>query len=605
MTVDRRDPASVPRWRAVLYGLATVALVAAAAWLAWNTRQTDDGARVEVAAKLQLLGELAARWDLAVARAKTEPAQARQADANIVPSIQRALSDLQGLAAATGSPALAANLPGVGAAMADRIALAASISRSATSLDEALSSAVSSSVANPGSRSSADAGAGASQGTPRPLEEIAAAELLAFWGDAGDRRRLQVEAALARLPANAGMLAPARAVLDGKSRLESSIERFALSTAGPRLGAMTTAFSAEAQGAIQRQQLYRTYLLFYSAALLVLLGWIASRLVASYRVIARINGALHAANENLEGKVERRTRELSDALAHLKDSEAQLIQSEKMSSLGQMVAGIAHEINTPIAYVKNSLGSVDGRLDAIGHMTAECEKLLAMLDAGDTPDAVLDLQLAQLSAAARRLGGSTAVGELGGLVKDGLYGVDQIGQIVGHLRDFSRLDRGQVQSFDIHEGIESTLRLARHLLKAVRIDRRFSTDGHLVGSSSQLNQVLLNLITNAAQAIGPAGGTLTLATSGDERELALDIIDTGAGIPPEVLPRIFDPFFTTKAVGQGTGLGLSICYKIIAQHGGRIDVASRPGLGTTFSIRLPRAGAPAAADGRFPQAAAA
>ena len=95
MTVDRRDPASVPRWRAVLYGLATVALVAAAAWLAWNTRQTDDGARVEVAAKLQLLGELAARWDLAVARAKTEPAQARQADANIVPSIQRALSDLE------------------------------------------------------------------------------------------------------------------------------------------------------------------------------------------------------------------------------------------------------------------------------------------------------------------------------------------------------------------------------------------------------------------------------------------------------------------------------------------------------------------------------
>ena len=162
MTVDRRDPAPVPRWRAVLYGLATVALVAAAAWLAWNTRQTDDGARVEVAAKLQLLGELAARWDLAVARARTEPAQARQADANIVPSIQRALSDLQGLAAATGSRALAANLPGVGAAMADRIALAASISRGATSLDEALSAAVSSTMASPASRSSTDAGAGAS-----------------------------------------------------------------------------------------------------------------------------------------------------------------------------------------------------------------------------------------------------------------------------------------------------------------------------------------------------------------------------------------------------------------------------------------------------------
>jgi signal transduction histidine kinase len=187
-------------------------------------------------------------------------------------------------------------------------------------------------------------------------------------------------------------------------------------------------------------------------------------------------------------------------------------------------------------------------------------------------------------------------------VKDGLYGVDQIGQIVGHLRDFSRLDRGQVQSFDIHEGIESTLRLAQHLLKGVRIERRFGTDGHLVGSPSQLNQVLLNLITNAAQAIGPGGGTVTLATGGDERELILEVIDTGAGIPPEVLPRVFDPFFTTKGVGQGTGLGLSICYKIIAQHGGRIDVASRPGLGTTFGIRLPRAGAQSMADDAIAQA---
>jgi signal transduction histidine kinase len=319
-------------------------------------------------------------------------------------------------------------------------------------------------------------------------------------------------------------------------------------------------------------------------------------------VIARINEALHAANENLEGKVEQRTRELSDALAHLKDSEAQLIQSEKMSSLGQMVAGVAHEINTPIAYVKNSLGSVDGQLDAIGRMTRECEKLLAMLDTGDTPDAMLDLQLAQLSAAARGLGGSTAVAEMGALVKDGLYGVDQIGQIVTHLRDFSRLDRGKVHRFDIHEGIESTLRLAQHLLKGVRIERRFGTDGHLVGSPSQLNQVLLNLITNAAQSIGPGGGTVTLATGGDERELILEVIDTGAGIPPEVLPRIFDPFFTTKGVGQGTGLGLSICYKIIAQHGGRIDVASRPGLGTTFGIRLPRAGAQSMADDAIAQA---
>jgi len=566
--------------------LATVALVGAAGWLAWNTRQTDDGARVEVAEKLQLLNELGARWDLAIAGAKVDPVLARQADANLVPSIRRALSELQGLAATTGSAALAASLPGLASAIEDRIAAGASISRMADSLGAALSVA----------RAAAEAEAGAPAGPAGAgfgPQEVAAAELLAFWGDAGSNRQPRVEAALARLPGTSAMLEPARAVVAGKPGLESTIGRFALSPAGPRLGAMTTAFSAEVQGTIERQQLYRTYLLFYSAALLVLLAWIASRLVASYRVIARINGALQAANENLEHKVASRTRELTEALAHLKESEAQLIQSEKMSSLGQMVAGIAHEINTPIAYVKNSLGSVDGRLAAMTRLAGECEKLLAMLDAGDTPDAMLDLQLAELSSAARALGGATAVGELGSLVKDGLYGVDQIGQIVNHLRDFSRLDRGNVQRFDIHQCIDSTLQLARHLLKAVRIEKRFATDGHLLGSPSQVNQVLLNLVTNAAQAIGPAGGTLTLATSGDARELVLDVVDTGGGIPTDVLPKIFDPFFTTKAVGQGTGLGLSICYKIVAQHGGRIEVKSRPGLGTTFRIHLPRAGAPA------------
>jgi signal transduction histidine kinase len=591
MTADRPDPAPMPPRRAAPYVLATVvlatvALVAAAGWLAWNTRQTDGDARVAVAKKLQLLTELTARWDLAVAGAKVEPAQVRQADASVVPSIQRALSDLQELAATTRSPALASNLPGVAAAFGERIPVGASISSTAVALGDALSAAV----------AAAEADTGLGPAGLRP-PEVAIAELLAFWSDTGNRRQPKVEAALARLATNAAMLEPARALLEGKAGLESALGRFALSTAGPRLSTMTTTFSAEMQAAIERQQLYRTYLLFYSAALLVLLGWIASRLFASYRVIARINDALHAANENLEHKVELRTRELSDALAHLKESESQLIQSEKMSSLGQMVAGIAHEINTPIAYVKNSLGSVDGKLDAIGRMTAECEKLLAMLEAGDVPDALLDLQLAELSAAARALGGSESVGGLARLVKDGLYGVDQIGQIVSHLRDFSRLDRGNVQRFDLHQGIESTLQLAWHLLKAVHVERKFGTDGHLVGSPSQVNQVLLNLITNAAQAMEPEGGTITIATSGDESELVLDIIDTGSGIPSEVLPKIFDPFFTTKVVGQGTGLGLSICYKIIAQHGGRIDVKSRPGLGTTFSIRLPRSGVPASSDG--------
>jgi len=576
---------SAPPRRTVFYAVLTLALVAAAAWLAWNTRPPDDRTRLAIAEKLQLLNELGARWDIAMLAAKTAPAQAVQTERTLVPVIQRALADLQQLSAVASSAALATNLPGLVSAIEDRAQLGTRVASMASALAATLETEV------------APAMSTVPAGNPAATRatELARAELLAYWGEPGDRRRMQAEAALAQLPADHPLHSHARAVLGGKPELESAITRFALSPAGPRLLAVSAAFSAEVEGEIERQQLFRTYLLFYSAALLVLLGWIASRLIASYQVIGRINGALQAANENLEYKVESRTRELSDALSDLKASEAQLIQSEKMSSLGQMVAGIAHEINTPIAYVKNSLGSVDRRLDALNRLTTECEKLLAMLGAGDFEEAALDLQLAELSAAADELGGSARVGELGGLVKDGLYGVDQIGRIVSHLRDFSRLDRGEVQQFDLHEGIDSTLLLARHLLKAVRVEKRFNTDGHLLGSPSQINQVLLNLITNAAQAIGPEGGVIILATSGSASELVLDVTDSGSGIAPEVLSRIFDPFFTTKAVGQGTGLGLSISYKIVTQHGGRIEVRSTPGLGTRFRIRLPRTGAPSAA----------
>ncbi|MBC7780006.1 MAG: sensor histidine kinase, partial [Proteobacteria bacterium] len=593
--------------RTALYTTSTAVLLGAAAYLAWNTRPTDDRARTEVAAQLQVLKELDARWDMAIVTAKDDPRQLEQTEANVVTSLQRALAELQRLSVSLRGPALDTNLQGLSSAIEDKIVLGSQVRAQARVLADTLEKALASAT---------DAAAtlrteAAATTDPRRRERIASgvadlehvsAELVAFWGASGDARRATVAAALARLvqtqsQAQTQTQAPlavlrsnAQSLLDGKPRLESTITRFALSPAGPRLSALTTAFSAEVQTGLERQQLFRTYLLFYSAALLVLLAWIASRLFATYKVIASINAALQSANESLEQKVDLRTHELSSALADLKESEAQLIQSEKMSSLGQMVAGIAHEINTPIAYVKNSLGTVDHRLDGLTRLTGECEGLLAMLEAGDTPDAMLDLQLAQLSGAARALGGASGVGGLGALVKDGLYGVEQIGQIVNHLRDFSRLDRGEVQQFDLHQGIESTLLLARHLLKGIRVDKRFDTDGTLFGSSSQMNQVLLNLITNAAQAIGPDGGVITLATFGDRDTLVVEISDTGSGIAPEIVSKIFDPFFTTKAVGQGTGLGLSISYKIVTQHGGRIDVRSQPGRGTMFRLSLPRSG---------------
>src|SRR6185369_2025409 len=176
--------------------------------------------------------------------------------------------------------------------------------------------------------------------------------------------------------------------------------------------------------------------------------------------------------------------------------------------------------------------------------------------------------------------------ELSGLVNDGLYGTGQMAEIVGNLKDFSRLDRSKVTSFNLNEGLQSTLLLAKHLLKSVTVDKAFGEIAPIVCSPSQINQVFLNLITNAAQAMGEKPGSIKLTTRNDGDGVAVEVADNGGGIAPEVLPKIFDPFFSTKEIGKGTGLGLSISYKIVQQHGGRIDVDSTVGRGTRFTVWL-------------------
>jgi signal transduction histidine kinase len=177
--------------------------------------------------------------------------------------------------------------------------------------------------------------------------------------------------------------------------------------------------------------------------------------------------------------------------------------------------------------------------------------------------------------------------DLGGLVKDGLYGTGQMADIVGNLKDFSRLDRSKVTSHNLHDSLASTLSLAKHLLKTVTVNKQFGEIPPIICSPSQINQVFLNLVTNAVQAMEGGRGTLTLTTRSEGGGVTVEVADNGKGIAPEVLPKIFDPFFTTKEVGKGTGLGLSVSYKIVQQHGGRIDVKSQVGAGTQFTVWLP------------------
>jgi len=249
---------------------------------------------------------------------------------------------------------------------------------------------------------------------------------------------------------------------------------------------------------------------------------------------------------------------------------------------------VAHEINTPLAYVKNSVATVRDRLPELEDSVRQSERLIGLLQS-DAPDPqALQESFATTTARLAQLKEHQVLGDLHTLTKDGLHGIEQISELVANLKNFSRLDRSKIASFNVNEGLLSTLLIARPQLRQVEIERRFGEIPSITCSPSQVNQVFLNLVTNAAQAMERPDGAIVITTRREGADaIAVEVADNGKGIPPEVLPKIFDPFFTTKEVGKGTGLGLSIVYKIVEQHGGRIDVKSTVGKGTVFTVVLP------------------
>ncbi len=259
-----------------------------------------------------------------------------------------------------------------------------------------------------------------------------------------------------------------------------------------------------------------------------------------------------------------------------------------MSSLGQMVAGVAHEMNSPLAYVKNSVATARDRMPDLREALQQSERLLGILR-HDSPDAD-DLQASfdSLESHLAKLRSEHVLEDLDALTKDGLHGIEQIVELVANLRNFSRLDRSKVASFNVNEGVRATLLIAKPALRKVDVERKLGDIPSITCSPSQVNQVLLNLVTNAAQAMDKPRGRITVVTrEGSPGTVAIEVDDNGKGISEESLPKIFDPFYTTKEVGKGTGLGLTIAYKIVKQHGGHIDVRSTLGQGTTVIVTLP------------------
>jgi two-component system NtrC family sensor kinase len=380
----------------------------------------------------------------------------------------------------------------------------------------------------------------------------------------------------------------ARKAIEARAGEDARFRDAVFASTGPRLDAAMRAFERGFGDALDEADRFRMYLVVYSGFLLLLAAWLAWRLTANYRVISKLNRQLREANEFLEHRVEERTRELKAALQQLREQEALLIQSEKMSSLGQMVAGVAHEVNTPLAYVKASLDTVHGRMPKVAAALGEAERLIQMLQSEQADDAQLSRQFAVASSALREAHSGGAFPELDTLVQDGMYGIGQISELVNNLRNFARLDRSRIAEFDLNEGLASAISIAKHQLKKRTVNKLLGAIPKISCAPSQINQVFLNLLTNAAQATPEEGGVINLRTfQPDPSRVVVEVMDNGHGIPADVLPKIFDPFFTTKEVGKGTGLGLSICYKIIDAHGGRIDVDSKIGVGTRFTVTLP------------------
>ena len=276
--------------------------------------------------------------------------------------------------------------------------------------------------------------------------------------------------------------------------------------------------------------------------------------------------------------LENRNIELARRKAELERVQAQLVHSEKMASLGQLAAGVAHELNNPAGFILSNMS-------ALPEYVKRMEKLLATYDSASLSSADIEV----VAVAKREVDFDHILRDLNCIATDSFNGAERIKGIVQNLRLFSRLDEAELKEVDVHEGIESTIRLLSQYFTSpsIALRRVYGNLPRINCYAGQLNQVWMNLLVNAAQAIGENTGEVSIETSSREDTVAVSVSDTGSGIAPEHVNRIFDPFFTTKPVGEGTGLGLSISHGIITRHGGTLTVESAVGQGTTFNVVLP------------------
>jgi two-component system, NtrC family, sensor kinase len=279
-------------------------------------------------------------------------------------------------------------------------------------------------------------------------------------------------------------------------------------------------------------------------------------------------------------ELQRKSEEQQALIKRLAETHNQLLQSEKMASIGQLAAGVAHEINNPMGFVISNLRTLSGYV----------ESLLAIVAAYELREPALAVaEVARLQEIKEQHDFAYLRDDVRGLVSESSDGAQRVRQIVQDLKDFSHVGEHEWQWSDLHKGLDSTLNIVSNEIKYVaEVTRRYGDIPVVECLVSQLNQVFMNMLVNAAHACGQVRGQIVIVTGrADDGHVFVEISDTGCGVSPENLTRIFDPFFTTKPVGKGTGLGLSLSYGIVRKHGGHIGVTSTVGVGTTFRIVLP------------------
>jgi two-component system NtrC family sensor kinase len=286
----------------------------------------------------------------------------------------------------------------------------------------------------------------------------------------------------------------------------------------------------------------------------------------------------HGAQEALDQKVQERTRALQNV-------QSQLLQSEKFSAIGQLAAGIAHEINNPIGFINCNLQTLEKYLvhyrQLLGFLN-ELEKAL-----NDKDHERMSRIIAVWDKVRQETNFKFIEGDIGDLIKESREGTENMRKIVADLCTFASPDKGIKDSVDLEALMESMLNIAWNEIKyKAQLRKDYSKVPAIICNPQKIGQVFVNLLTNAAHAI-QGKGFITIKTYIRDQYVCVDISDTGCGIPPQNITRIFDPFFTTKPVGRGVGLGLSVSYDIVRRHGGNITFSSMVNEGTTFTVMLP------------------